>query len=75
MTTDGTDADSQASVASPIPLGNGWVVELRFFVGLSVDETAEVLETSRRSVLREWNADASERKPEAELDLAWCGGS
>ncbi len=32
----------------------GRVVELRFFGGLSVDETAEVLETSRRTVLREW---------------------
>ena len=32
----------------------GRVVELRFFGGLSVDETAEVLEISRRTVLREW---------------------
>ena len=32
----------------------GRVVELRFFGGLSVDETAEVLGTSRRTVLREW---------------------
>ena len=32
----------------------GRVVELRFFGGLSVDETAEVLETSRRTVLRGW---------------------
>ncbi len=32
----------------------GRVVELRFFGGLGVDETAEVLGTSRRTVLREW---------------------
>ena len=32
----------------------GRVVELRFFGGLSVKETAEVLQLSRRTVLREW---------------------
>lgn len=31
------------------------VIELRFFGGLSVDETAAVLEISDRTVLREWN--------------------
>ena len=30
------------------------VVELRFFVGLSVDETAEVLKISPESVMRDW---------------------
>ena len=30
------------------------VVELRFFGGLSVDETAEVLHISSQSVLRDW---------------------
>jgi DNA-directed RNA polymerase specialized sigma24 family protein len=30
------------------------IVELRFFVGLSVEETAAVLETSRATVKREW---------------------
>ena len=30
------------------------VVELRFFGGLSVDETAEVLKISPRTVLRDW---------------------
>ena len=30
------------------------VVEMRFFVGLSVDETAEVLKISPQSVLRDW---------------------
>jgi RNA polymerase sigma-70 factor, ECF subfamily len=31
------------------------VVELRFFGGLSVDETAEVLKISSRTVMREWS--------------------
>ena len=31
------------------------VVELRFFGGLSVEETAEVLKISRLTVLRDWN--------------------
>jgi RNA polymerase sigma factor (TIGR02999 family) len=30
------------------------VVELRFFAGLDVDQTAEVLKVSRRTVLRDW---------------------
>ena len=30
------------------------VVELRFFGGLSVEETAEVLKVSRQTVLRDW---------------------
>ena len=32
----------------------GRVVELRFFGGLSVDETAEVLKISRHTVMRDW---------------------
>lgn len=32
------------------------VVELRFFAGLSCDETAEVLDISRRSVQRRWRS-------------------
>ena len=32
------------------------IVELRFFAGLSVQETANVLELSARSVEREWQA-------------------
>jgi RNA polymerase sigma-70 factor (ECF subfamily) len=31
------------------------IVELRFFGGLSVDETAEVLKISARTVMREWS--------------------
>jgi RNA polymerase sigma factor (TIGR02999 family) len=30
------------------------VVELRFFAGMDVDETAEVLKVSRRTVMRDW---------------------
>jgi RNA polymerase sigma factor (sigma-70 family) len=30
------------------------VVKLRFYAGLSVEEVAEVLETSRRTILRDW---------------------
>ena len=33
----------------------GRVIELRFFGGLSVQETALVLQISERTVLREWN--------------------
>jgi len=32
------------------------VVELRFFGGLSVDETGEVLNISPITVIRDWNA-------------------
>jgi RNA polymerase sigma factor (TIGR02999 family) len=33
----------------------GKVVELRFFGGLTMDETAEVMNISRSTVQREWN--------------------
>jgi RNA polymerase sigma factor (TIGR02999 family) len=33
----------------------GRIVELRYFGGLTVDETAEVLQISSKTVLREWN--------------------
>jgi len=33
----------------------GRIVELRYFGGLTVDETAEVLQVSSKTVLREWN--------------------
>ena len=31
------------------------IVELRFFGGMSVEETAEALKTSPRTVMREWS--------------------
>ena len=33
------------------------VIELRFFGGLSVEETAEVLKISPQSVMRDWKLD------------------
>src|SRR5262245_18252887 len=40
---------------SAIQPRKGAVVELRFFGGLSVEETAEVLGVSRLTVIRDWN--------------------
>ena len=37
-----------------IDLRKARVVELRFFGGLSVEETAEVLKISPQSVMRDW---------------------
>jgi len=36
-------------------LRQGRIVELRYFGGLTIDETAEVLHISSKTVLREWN--------------------
>ena len=33
----------------------GRIVELRYFSGLTVDETADVLGVSAKTVMREWN--------------------
>ncbi len=35
------------------------IVEMRYFGGLSVEETAEVMKTSPRTVMRDWNAAKS----------------
>jgi DNA-directed RNA polymerase specialized sigma subunit len=35
------------------------VIELRFFSGLSVEETAEVLKISPQSVMRDWKLSKS----------------
>lgn len=45
------EALTRLAILSPRPAR---VVELRFFGGLSVEETAEVLDTSPRTVKREW---------------------
>jgi RNA polymerase sigma factor (TIGR02999 family) len=42
------------SSLSKIDARKGRVVELRYFGGLSVEETAEVLKTSAETVLRDW---------------------
>jgi RNA polymerase sigma factor (TIGR02999 family) len=45
--------DTLASLA-PVDPRRAQVVELRFFGGLSVDETAEVLDVSSQTVMRDW---------------------
>lgn len=40
---------------SEIDERKGKIVELRFFGGLSVDETAEVMKVAPITVMREWN--------------------
>ena len=47
--------DEALNKLSSIDSRKGKVVELRFFGGLSVDETAEVLEISSVTVMREWS--------------------
>ena len=47
--------DDALRALSAIDARKGQIVELRFFGGLSVDEIAEVLGVSSRTVLREWD--------------------
>jgi RNA polymerase sigma factor (TIGR02999 family) len=46
--------DALESLAA-IDARKGRIVELRFFGGLSVEETAEVLKISTRTVMRDWS--------------------
>ena len=46
--------DDALSALAKLDARKARVVELRYFGGLSVDETAEVLEISPQSVLRDW---------------------
>ena len=46
--------DEALSSLSNIDLRKGRVVELRYFGGLTVEETAEVLQISPETVLRDW---------------------
>ena len=46
------EALTQLSAEDP---RQGQVVELRYFAGLSVEETAEVLKVSPQTVMRDWN--------------------
>ena len=46
--------DDALTALEAIDLRRSQVVELRFFGGLDVDQTAEVLKVSRRTVLRDW---------------------
>jgi RNA polymerase sigma factor (TIGR02999 family) len=47
--------DDALKSLSAIDPRKGRIVELKFFGGLSVEETAEVLKTSPRTVMREWS--------------------
>ncbi len=47
--------DDALKTLESFDLRKSQIVELRFFGGLSVKETAEVLKISRRTVIREWN--------------------
>ncbi len=47
--------DNALKTLESFDLRKSQIVELRFFGGLSVKETAEVLKISRRTVIREWN--------------------
>ena len=47
--------DEALNRLSEIDPQQGRVVELRFFSGLSVEETAKVLDVSERTVKRDWN--------------------
>jgi RNA polymerase sigma factor (sigma-70 family) len=46
--------DQALEALSAIDVRQGRVVELRFFAGLDIDETAEALEISTATVEREW---------------------
>jgi RNA polymerase sigma-70 factor (ECF subfamily) len=46
--------DDALTALAEVDLRKSKVVELRFFGGLSVEETAEVLKVSRETVLRDW---------------------
>jgi RNA polymerase sigma factor (TIGR02999 family) len=46
--------DEALDALAQIDLRKAKVIELRFFGGLSVEETAEVLKISPQSVMRDW---------------------
>ena len=48
------DLDDALTALSAVDPRKGQVVELRFFGGLSVEETAEVLKVSKETVMRDW---------------------
>lgn len=53
-TVDLTAIDSVLSRLEALDPGQGRIVELRFFGGLSIEETAEVVGVSPATVKREW---------------------
>jgi RNA polymerase sigma factor (sigma-70 family) len=52
--TDLVGVDDALKALSAVDLRKGQVVEMRFFGGLSVTETAEVLKVSPETVQRDW---------------------
>ena len=52
--TDVVQLDDALEALAQVDARKSRVVELRFFGGLSVDETAEVLQVSRETVKRDW---------------------
>jgi RNA polymerase sigma factor (sigma-70 family) len=46
--------DDALNALAAVDLRKSQVVELRFFGGLSVEETAEVLKVSAETVMRDW---------------------
>jgi RNA polymerase sigma factor (TIGR02999 family) len=52
--TDMVALDEALSQLAAVDARKSQVVELRFFGGLNVDETAEVLKVSRETVIRDW---------------------
>src|SRR6266568_4108939 len=51
-----TALDDALNALSRVDQRKVQIVEMRFFGGLSVEETAEVMKTSPRTVMRDWNA-------------------
>jgi RNA polymerase sigma factor (sigma-70 family) len=47
--------DDALTALTRLDTRQGQIVELRFFGGLSVEETAEVLRISPATVMRDWN--------------------
>ena len=54
-TTDLVAIDEALNALATVDARKSQIVELRFFGGLTVEETAEVLKVSPRTVKREWN--------------------
>lgn len=74
------DLDTALNELAKVDERQAQVVELRYFVGLSVEETAEVLEIARATVKRDWRTakfwlhrrlKTPQTDPEKSADAAW----